>query len=192
MGVELDDALVQCSMLVWDTKEVDTEFRQYAFRWYQGMVHGNTVISHFGDVDRKCTFCKIRLEIEMARRLGRDITEAEREGLLVPDEDRPHIFWNCPTVANAIQETHRRFWGTNNNVEKNDFLLGKVMSTVEETVLYMLINMFIKQKIWKYKLAGVMPIVQNIMHDLNQWTTDLTAHNKWRNMLLLLRQHITA
>jgi hypothetical protein len=87
---------------------------------------------------------------------------------------------------------HRRFWGTNNDVEKKDFLLGKAMGTVEETVLYMLINMFIKQRIWKYKLAGVMPLIQNIMYDLDQWTSNLTAHNKWRNMLLLLRQHIAA
>jgi hypothetical protein len=68
---------------------VDTEFRQYAFKWYQGMTHGNTVVAHFGDVDRKCTFCKITLEREMAQRLGRDITIAERARIAVPDEDRP-------------------------------------------------------------------------------------------------------
>jgi hypothetical protein len=179
-------------MLVWDTREVDTDFRQYAFRWYQGMIHGNTVIAHFGDVDRKCTFCKIRLEGDMTRRLGRDITAAEREGLIVPDEDRPHIFWDCPTVTNCVQSVYRRFWRTNNDVEKIEFLLGKDMGTVEATVLYMLINMFIKFRIWKYKLAGVMPVIQNIMYDLDQWTTQLAAHNKWRNMLLLLRQHIPA
>jgi hypothetical protein len=87
MGIEIDEALVKCSMLVWDTKEVDTEFRQFAFRWYQGMIHGNTVISHFGDVDRKCTFCKITLENNTRTQLGRELTDAEREGLLVPDED---------------------------------------------------------------------------------------------------------
>jgi hypothetical protein len=56
MGIELDEGLISCSMEVWGTREVDTEFRQFAFRWYQGMINGNTVISHFGDVDRKCTF----------------------------------------------------------------------------------------------------------------------------------------
>ena len=104
MGIELDEELIQFSMLVWDTKEVDTEFRQYAFRWYQGMVHGNTVVAHFGDVDRKCTFCNITLERDMVRQIGRELTEAEKNGLVVPDEDRPHIFWNCPTVAFCIQE----------------------------------------------------------------------------------------
>jgi hypothetical protein len=95
-------------------------------------------------------------------------------------------------VASCVQEVHRRFWGTNNVVGKKDFLLGKDIGTVEATVLYMLINMFIKHRIWKYKLAGVMPVTQNIMYDLEQWTSNLAAHNKWRNMLLLLRQHITA
>jgi hypothetical protein len=93
-------------------------------------------IAQRGDVDRKCTFCKIRLEREMAQRLGRDVTVAEREGLIVPDEDRPHISWNCPMVASCVQEVHRRFWGTNNDVGKKDFLLGKDMGTVEGTVLY--------------------------------------------------------
>jgi hypothetical protein len=192
MEIELDEVLIHYSMMVWDTKEVDTEFRQYAFRWYQGMIHGNTVIAHFGDVDRKCTFCKIRLERELAQRLGRDVTIAEREGMIVPDEDRPHIFWNCSTVSNCVQAVHRSFWDTNNDVGKKDFLLGKDMDTVEATVLYMLINMFIKFRIWKYKLAGVMPVTQNIIQDLRQWTQNLKAHNKWRNMLLLLRQHIPA
>jgi hypothetical protein len=30
----------------------------------------------------------------------------------------------------------------------------------------MLHNMFIKYRIWKYKLAGVMPVIQNLVHDL--------------------------
>jgi hypothetical protein len=125
MEIELDEVLVQCSMWVWDTKEVDTEFRQYAFKWYQGMIHGNTVVAHFGDVDRKCTFCKVTLERDMVRQIGRDITGAERAGIIVPDEDRPHIFWNCPTVASCIQEVFRRYWGTNNDLGKKDFLLGR-------------------------------------------------------------------
>jgi hypothetical protein len=40
----------------------------------------------------------------MAREVGRELTEAERAGLVVPDEDRPHIFWNCTTVASCIQD----------------------------------------------------------------------------------------
>jgi hypothetical protein len=190
MGIEIDEGMVQCSMLVWDTKEVDTEFRQYAFRWYQGMVHGNTVVAHFGDVDRKCTFCKITLERDMVRQIGRELTEAEKNGLAVPDEDRPHIFWNCPTVAFCIQEVFKRYWGTNTNVGKKEFLLGKDMGTVEATVFYMLHNMFIKYRIWKYKLAGVMPVIQNILHDLEHWAGALTTYIKWRNMLPLVRQHL--
>ena len=74
------------------------------------MIHGNTVIAHFGDVDRKCTFCKITLERDMVRQVGRELTEAEKNGLAVPDEDRPHIFWDCPTVAFCIQEVFKRYW----------------------------------------------------------------------------------
>jgi hypothetical protein len=91
MNIIPNEGILACSMLVWGIKEVDTDFRQFAFRWHQGMIHGNTVISHFGDVDRKCTFCKITLEQQKREELGRDLTLNEREGLDVPDEDRPHI-----------------------------------------------------------------------------------------------------
>jgi hypothetical protein len=157
MDIEQDEGILACGMTVWCTKEVDTEFRQYVFKWYQGMVHGNTVISHFGDVDRKCTFCKIKAEDEMREGMGRELTQAERDGLVVPDENRPHIFWDCPIVNACIQDVYRTFWGVNTNVEKKDFLMGKDLGIMEASVLYMLINMYIKNRIWKYKLARVLP-----------------------------------
>jgi hypothetical protein len=127
MDSELEEGILSCSMLVWCTREIDTDFRQFAFRWYQGMIHGNTVISHFGDVDRKCTFCKITLEMQKVDELGRDLTQDERDELTVLDEDRTHIFWNCVTVNSCIQEVYRIYWGVNINVEKRHFLMGKDM-----------------------------------------------------------------
>jgi hypothetical protein len=154
------------------------------------MIHGNTVISHFGDVDRKCTFCKITLEQQMGRELGRVLTEAEREGLVVPDEDRPHIFWDCPTMVNCVQEVHKKYWGVNTNIDKEHFLLGKDVGTVEATILYMSITMFIKYRIWKYKLANVLPKPQCIVNDVTIWIENLKRHNQWRIMLPLVRQRI--
>jgi hypothetical protein len=190
LGVVPDEGRLSCSMLVWGIKEVETDFRQFAFRWYQGMIHGNTVISHFGDVDRKCTFCKITLEQQKREDLGRELTEGEREELVVPDEDRPHIFWNCSTVYNCVQEIYKGFWGVDTNVDKIHFLLGKDMGTVEATILYMCITMFIKYRIWKYKLANVLPKPRCIVNDLNVWIANLTGHNKWRIMLPIIRQHV--
>jgi hypothetical protein len=190
MDIEMEESLIACSMLVWCTREVDTEFRQFAFRWYQGMIHGNTVISHFGDVDRKCTFCRILLERQRREELGRELSQAEQEGLAVPDEDRPHIFWSCMTVQNCIQEVYKGYWGVNINVEKKHFLMGKDMRTVESTILYMLTNMYIKYKIWKYKLAGVLPRPRNIVNDLTTLVDDLKRFNKWKMMLPIVRQYL--
>jgi hypothetical protein len=143
MDIEQDEGILACGMTVWCTKEVDTDFRQYVFKWYQGMVHRNTVISHFGDVDRKCMFCKIKAEAEMRAGLGRELTQAEREGLGVPDESRPHIFWDCPTVNGCIQDVYKTFWGVNMDIGKKDFLMGRDLGLMEASVLYMLINMYI-------------------------------------------------
>jgi hypothetical protein len=192
LDIEIDDPLIACSMMVWCTKEVDTDFRQFAFRWYQGMVHGNTVISHFGDVDRKCTFCKIKAISSRTRELGRELTQAEIDGIDVRDEDRPHIYWNCETVNLCITEVYRNFWGRNIVVDKKEFLLGKNLGIMEATVLYMLLNMYIKYKIWKFKLAGVLPRAQCISNDVNDLVSKLSLSSKWRNMLPLLRQHMNA
>jgi hypothetical protein len=192
MGMEINNSLIACSMSLWCIKEVDTDFRQFTFKWNQGMIHGNTVIAHFGDVDRKCTFCKLRTEIQMREELGRELTLAEKEGIAAADEDRPHIFWDCNTVNRCIQEVYSSFWGNNVNVNKGDYLMGKELGTEEATVLYMLINMYIKYRIWKYKLAGVLPLVRCISNDLNRWVNTLVSYKKWRMMLPLVRQHILA
>jgi len=190
MDIEQDEGILACGMTVWCTKEVDTEFRQYVFKWYQGMVHGNTVISHFGDVDRKCTFCKIKAEDEMREGTGRELTQAERDGLVVPDENRPHIFWDCPIVNACIQDVYRTFWGVNTDVEKKDFLMGRDLGIMEASVLYMLINMYIKYRIWKYKLARVLPKHNCIIKDVRYWVDMLTQYNKWRIMLPLVRRQV--
>jgi hypothetical protein len=190
LGIEMDEGLISCSMEVWGIREVDTDFRQFAFRWYQGMIHGNTVISHFGDVDRKCTFCKIKEIGLLSNTLGRDPSQEEINNLQVVDEDRPHIFWNCDTVKNCAQEVYTLFWGRNVVLEKKDFLLGRNMTTVEATVLYMLINMFIKYKIWKFKLAGALPKSRTILNELQDWVIRICAFKRWKNMLPLVRQHI--
>jgi hypothetical protein len=122
--------------------------------------------------------------------LRRDLTVDERERLNVPDEDRPHIFWDCVTMYNCVQDVYKRFWGVDTNVDKIHFLLGRDMGTVEATILYMCIMMFIKYRIWKYKLANVLPKPRCIVNDLTVWIENLKRHNKWRIMLPIIRQHI--
>jgi hypothetical protein len=68
--------------------------------------------------------------------------------------------------------------------------MGRDMGIIEATVLYMLTNMFIKYRIWKYKLAGALPRAKNITNDLREWMNCLTAYDKWRIMLPLVRQYI--
>ncbi len=104
MEIEVEEKLVSASFTLWKFQFLELNFREFLFKMSQGLVHGNTVISHFGNVDRKCTFCKILKVIETKTRLGRDLTPAEYENeiLTVPDEDRPHIFWACPTVFDTI------------------------------------------------------------------------------------------
>jgi hypothetical protein len=53
-------------------------------------------------------------------------------------------------------------------------------------------NMYIKYRIWKYKLAGALPSVQYICNDLTKFVNSLSTYNKWRIMLPLVRQGVLA
>jgi hypothetical protein len=189
MGVDKEENIIKCGMLLWRIGEVDTDFRQYMFRWNQGMIHGNTVISHFGDVDRKCTLCKAHLRIDQERAMGRELNDAELIAIAqsVNDETRAHIFWECRHVQDCIQTVHNAVWGTR-MVTKKDFLFGRDLGIMEATLLYMLVNMYIKYRIWKYKLAGFIPRNNSIINDVNDWLGKLCMYHKWRMMLPLVRR----
>ena len=135
---------------------------------------------------------KITIENQRRIELGRELTEGERNGLIVTDEDRPHIFWECNTVRNCINGVNQAYWGRNLVTDKKEFLMGKDMGTIEATLLYMLINMFVKYRIWKYKLAGVLPNIQYITNDLRNFINGISSYNKWRIMLPLVRQQVLA
>ena len=155
----------------------------------QGLVHGNTVISHFGNVDRKCTFCKILKIGELKINLDRDptIDEINAANLTVADEDRPHIFWNCPTVANTIAYVVQKLWGIN-AMEKKIFLMGKIAQNMELALIFQLVNMFIRYKIWNYKLAGILPKKTMIVHETENFIGEIGKKPGLRGQLPLLRQ----
>jgi len=190
LELEKEDDLLWCGMHLWGVRELSSEVRQFIFRWNQGMVHGNTVISHFGDVDRKCTFCKLVEGNRLKAELGRDLTEIELSQLNVVDETRAHIFWDCHTVQRDLQCIYKSVWDTGVNVTKRDYLMGLNIGNMEATILYMSINMLIKYKIWRAKLANTFPNCNTIANDIKMNVYQLTKYQKWRNMLPLVRQRI--
>jgi hypothetical protein len=193
MEVEVEEKLVSAGFTLWKLQFLDLNFREFLFKMSQGLVHGNTVISHFGNVDRKCSFCKIVRLGEAKNRLGRDLTpaETEQEFLTVPDEDRPHIFWACPTVFDTISHVLNKLWGQN-VPDKKAFLMGKIGQNMELTLIFQLVNMFIRFKIWNYKLAGILPRKSMIVHEVETLLTVIGKKPGLRGQLPLLRQLATA
>ena len=135
-------------------------------------------------------FCKYKQLNELRESLGREPTDREIDGLLLPDENRPHIYWECQYVRECIHHVHNSLWGGVEPVDKKAFLMGKEMATVEATMLYMLTNMCIKYRIWKYKLAGIIPKPNCIANDVKNWLENLTWYHKWRIMLPLVRRQV--
>jgi hypothetical protein len=87
----------------------------------------------------------------------------------------------------VIQTVHTAIWGIN-NVSKKEFLMGKDLGILEVSLAYMLVNMYIKYRIWKYKLANVLPNINNIIRDVQYLREQLNSFKKWRMMMPLVRQ----
>jgi len=190
LGIEKEEGLLWCGMHLWCIQEISSEVRQFTFKWNQGMVHGNTVISHFGDVDRKCTFCKLKEEDRLKNALGRDLTDDEKDGMIIVDETRVHIFWECNVTQESVQNIYKQVWETRIGVTKNDFLMGRNFGTMEATLLYMMVNMYIKYDIWRYKLANAIPNCNSISNNIKNNINNLMRYQKWRNLLPLVRRNI--
>jgi hypothetical protein len=153
------------------------------------MVHGNTVISHFGNVDPKCSFCKIRKLSEIRRELGREPLPIEWDGVLltISDENRAHIFWECHIVQETLLFVQNRLWGVD-AINKTHFLMGRTGPNYEATALYQLANMFIRFKIWNYKLANILPKMSTIAHETETFVNNICRRPSWRGQLPIIRQ----
>ena len=96
--------------------------------------------------------------------------------------------WDCHTVNTCIREVYNRVWNKDGAVDKKAFLMGKAIGFLETSQLYMMVNMVIKYRIWKYKLAETIPKTQAIVNDVNIFLEQLSRYNKWRILIPLLRQ----
>lgn len=188
LGLEIDEKLVSISFTLWKMKFLDLNFREFLFKMSQGLIHGNTVVSHFGNVDRKCTFCKVQKLVNLKRELRREPNDDEWEGALpeISDETRAHIFWDCQIVQETVAHVNRIIWG-NHTIDKKTFLMGRLGNSVECTAMGQLISMYIRYKIWNYKLAGVMPKKGTIVHETECFITDICKKPNLRGQMPLLR-----
>jgi len=120
--------------------------------------------------------------------LGRDpsANEWEQALALIPDENRLHIFWECPVVQRCLKEIYFFMWGVR-NVDKTEFLLGKLGNNRELTLLYQISNLLIRQKMWNYKLAGVLPKTSTIANYVKTRLNNLCRKPDWRGMMPLLQ-----
>ncbi len=57
--------------------------------------------------------------------------------------------------------------------------MGKDLGIMEVSM----VNMYIKYKMWKYKLAGILPNIDSIIRDVQYWKDNLSSFNKWGMML---------
>jgi hypothetical protein len=109
----------------------------------------------------------------------------------VSDENRLHIFWECDVVQKCIKSIYMIMWGRD-VISKNEFLMGKVAACREIAIIYQLCNIFIRYRIWNYKIANILPKSGSIANDLNILLNRFSEKPQWRGMLPLACQLLSA
>jgi pectin methylesterase-like acyl-CoA thioesterase len=127
--------------------------------------------------------------MEQRQRLGRDPDQNEELFALaaVSDENRAHIFWDCPTVQESIRYYVLNLWNLP-QIDKRSFLMGRNANNKELAQIFQLANMYVRHKIWNYKLAGILPKNGTIVHEVQDFLNNFCAFPARRGMLPLVRQ----
>jgi hypothetical protein len=66
--------------------------------------------------------------------------------------------------------------------------MGKVGQNMELSSIFQLINLFIRYKIWNYKLAGILPKSGMIVHETERFISEIFKKPDLRGQQPLLRQ----
>jgi hypothetical protein len=62
---------------------------------------------------------------------------------------------------------------------KKAFLMGRIAENMELTLIFQLVNMYIRFKIWNYKLAGILPRKSMIVHETENLLLVIVTHKKF-------------
>ncbi len=71
---------------------------------------------------------------------------------------------------------------------KKTFLMGKIGQNMELSSIFQLVNLFIRYKIWNYKLAGILPKPGMIVHETERLISEIFKKPDLRGQQPLLRQ----
>jgi hypothetical protein len=74
------------------------------------------------------------------------------------------------------------------HIDKRSFLMGRIAVNNEVSQIFQVANMFVRHKIWNFKLAGILPKNGTIVHEAREFLNNFCSYPARRGMLPLVRQ----
>ena len=147
---ELDREICEMHMGIWAKSTLEPGFKNFLYRYSHGRLHVNNIRANFDDVDRWCTFCSLKEKIELRNeQILVDSQEYRNRMERLPVETVRHLFWDCQQVKPQIDILCSEIgW---NNMDSNEFLIGRMEGNYYRNELGIIIKHWIKYWIYNKK-----------------------------------------
>jgi hypothetical protein len=174
--------LIEINLGIWKIGSLDSELKNFLFRWIHGKLYLNNQRARFGNENRWCTFCGILKERELNRRgLHRDDVEYINEMGRLSAENIDHLFWECRITSNLITQFFGEILGMPHViVNKPKFFEGWEEYKQDATRWVIIVISLVKYYIYKCSRRKIIQMIAGLREEFRWLTCNLGMKRRWR------------
>ena len=174
---ELDRGICETHMGIWAKSTLEPGFKDFLYRYSHGRLHVNNTRANFDDVDRWCTFCSMKVKIELRNDLVPLDSQEYRERMeRLPVETVRHLFWDCQhTKPHIVTLCNEIGW---DNMDSNEFLIGKNEGNNFKNEFGIIIKHWIKYWIYNKKVQERAPRITEMRNNFEKFRQYVLKQNK--------------
>jgi hypothetical protein len=87
---------IEWNLRIWTISVLEAQFKDFCFKLLHGRLYLILALSHFSDTRPGCTFCRIRIKVDLVGRgINEDSVQFNREIDQIEDESVEHFLWAC-------------------------------------------------------------------------------------------------
>jgi hypothetical protein len=178
--------LIEINMGIWKIGSLDSEFKNFLFRWIHGKLYLNNQRARFGNENRWCTFCGILKERDLRRRgLHREDAVYMNELGLLNSENIDHLFWACRVTSSLITQFFGELLETPQEIiSKSKFFEGWEEYKHDATRWIIIVISFVKYFIYSCSRRKIIPMLTGLREEFRWLTYSLGRKKRWRTMIL--------
>jgi hypothetical protein len=177
--------LIEINLGIWKIGSLDSELKNFLFRWIHGRLYLNNQRARFGNENRWCTFCGILKDRDLVNRgLNRDDVEYINEMGRLNAENIDHIFWECRVTSNLIVQFFGEIIGTPHIVvSKSRFFEGWEEYKQDATRWVIIVIGLVKYYIFNCSRRKIIPMLAGLREEFRWLICNLGKKRRWRAII---------